>query len=363
MMRSLQVGLRYFLLCLLILLTGCNSRPSDIFLPIIIGEATAAPTILDTPVATPTTSRVTRVQTPRVTRITQTPSQRTTTATAGTPVTPVVTPIPRTRVFSTPGTGTPIGLLPGQVTTPRPTSRPTITLAPTETPTSVFFNYFAIIVAQLQRTVTPTATPMPAPIVLTPTPHPVTPTEVGTPTNTPTPFTGNIRLLERDPIYEDNWIPVIAYAEPDSRIEKSWSTFYQTQPGNSDLVRIYASDSARVYDPVIALTSTEEWLEGVCMAPSTMVGVQFWGDENDGWARVLVDGVERWRGNTYGRSPELFVRFLEIRDLHSAPHVVRVEPVGQPGTSLSGGNVHVSIYAVVCGLTEQSEIFVPILQR
>lgn len=155
---------------------------------------------------------------------------------------------------------------------------------------------------------------------------------------------------------------MVAYADPDSLLEKSWSSFYTIRP-NSDLVRIYANDDARIYDPVLALTEPDHWAEGVCMTQSTMVGVQFWGDENDGWARVLVDGVERWRGNTYGRYPNLFVRFLEIRDLHAAPHVVRVEPLGQAGTSLPGGDDHVSIYAIVCGLPVRTEIYVPILQR
>jgi len=170
-------------------------------------------------------------------------------------------------------------------------------------------------------------------------------------------------LLARDPSYEDDLLPQIAYAEKDSRIDKSWSSFYQTQPKSSEQVRIYASDGARVYDPVLALTDSSQWAEGVCMVPSTMVGVQFWGDENDGWARILVDGVERWRGNTYGHAPDLFIRFLEIRDLPVAPHVVRVEPVGRVGTTQPGGNSHVSIYAVVCGLPVRSEIFLPILQR
>jgi hypothetical protein len=155
----------------------------------------------------------------------------------------------------------------------------------------------------------------------------------------------------------------VAYADPDNVMTKDWSDFYAHYPDNSEFVRIYASESSQIYGPAVALTSTTAWAEGVCMVPSTLVGVQFWGDDNDGWARVLVDGIERWRGNTYGRSPLPFVHFLEISGLSSAPHVVRVEPMGQAGTTLPGGNIHVSVYAVVCGLPVASEIFVPILQR
>ncbi|MCB0105671.1 MAG: hypothetical protein KDE53_07175, partial [Caldilineaceae bacterium] len=252
--------------------------------------------------------------------------------------------------------GTPVG---GTGATPLPTLRVT---TPTPTPTVLFYRYLAQILAQLQPTPTPSPTLLGVPIVLTPTPPP-TATPIPFPTNTPTPFVGSVRLLARGPVPESDLVPAIAYAVPNSRIDKNWSNYYMQQQQNSELVRIYASETARTYDPVLALTRTDEWAEGVCMVGSTMVGVQFWGDENDGWARVLVDGVERWRGNTYGRSPDLFIHFLEVRDLKRAPHVIRVEPLGQPGTTLAGGNSHVSIYAVVCGMPVETEIFVPILQR
>jgi hypothetical protein len=335
------------MLALPLILVGACGRPSDIFLPVIVGERTATPILLETPNATPTALPATATSPP---------------ATA-LPTVPVATAVARvpTRVVTVVVTRPGSGPVPAATATPAPTTTPPTT--PTTTPTTIFRRYLAQIVAQLQPSPTPTATPRPVPIVLTPTPRPATATATGTPTYTPTPFTGSIRLLARDPVYEDDVVPVIAYVENESRIDKSWSSFYATQPRSSEQVRIYASERARVYDPLLALTSTDQWAEGVCMAPSTMVGVQFWGDENDGWARVLVDGIERWRGNTYGRAPELFVRFLEIRDLPAAPHVIRIEPIGQAGTTLAGGNIHVSIYAVVCGLPVESEIFMPILQR
>lgn len=337
------------LLGLLYGVSGCG-RSSDIFDPIIIGEATAVPTLLNTPEATPVAPPATPAVTPTVTLLIQTPtSVRTVVPTRTTPSGATV--IATVRVGPGPAVTTGPGL---PMATPLP---------PTLTPPLIFHSYLAQIVSQLQQVQTATATPIPAPIVLTPTPIPPTATATGLPTNTPTPFSGSIRLLERDPVYENDLVPIIAYVENESRIDKSWSDFYQIRPKSSELIRIYASDSAHIYDPVLALTTTEQWAEGVCMVPSTMVGVQFWGDENDGWARVLVDGTERWRGNTYGRSPALFIRFLEIRDLPPAPHVVRIEPVGQVGTSLPGGNIHVSIYAVICGLPVASEIFLPILQR
>ncbi len=354
---------------LLIVVSGCG-RPTDIFDPIIIGEATAAPTVLDTPASTPTAlPTATQSATATPPPITQSPTAAPTRTLSATQV--PVTQVAATRTTpanaATPASGTVVATRsvagPGPATTQQPAVSTATPLPPTTTPTTIFRQYLAQIVSQLERAQPPTATPIPAPIVLTPTPIPPTAPPTGLPTNTLTPFSGSIRLLERDPVYEDDLVPVIAYAEKESRVNKNWSSFYQTQPNDSELVRIYTSEGVRIYDPVIALTSTDQWAEGVCMVPSTMVGVQFWGDENDGWARVLVDGTERWRGNTYGRAPNLFVRFLEIRDLPSAPHVVRIEPIGQVGTTLPGGNIHVSVYAVICGLPVKSEIFLPILQR
>lgn len=371
------------LLGLLLMLAACNRQPTDIFLPIVIGEATAEATILDTPAATPTDLPVTRTVVPLTTPVSTVVSLFTPSAPTGTFVAPpgggmpgIIIRTPRAvGTHSTPraaGTRSAIGIILPTPGPPQPTPMPTA--IPSMTPTTVFRNYLALIVSQLQQSRPPTdtpipTTPVPAPIVVTLSPPPIstatlTPTATsGTPTATATPFTGNVRLLPRDPVTVAGVIPVVAYADPDNVLGKDWSNFYAPFTTNSDFVRIYASEESRIFGPALALTSTDQWAEGVCMVPSSFVGVQFWGDENDGWARVLVDGTERWRGNTYGQSPQLFVRFLEISNLAAAPHVVRIEPLGQPGINTPNGNIHVSIYAVVCGLPVESEIFVPILQR
>ena len=64
------------------------------------------------------------------------------------------------------------------------------------------------------------------------------------------------------------------------------------------------------------------------------VGVQFWGDTNDGLCRVLVDGGEVWRGDTHGTDGNwpggAFVKYLYVSGLLPGPHTIRVEFVG-PG--------------------------------
>lgn len=357
------------LLLLLLALSACAGRANDIFFPIIIGVATQEPIVLDTP-SPPATITLTRVvtRTVIVTPATTLTPAVTLTRTPGTATpTPVGSPIarPPTRVT----TVTPVGVVTGPGTrvavatlppSPSPTLTPRPTAVVTPTPTT-YLNYLALIISGLLGGNTPTPTLPPAPIVITPTPRPTpTPTITLTPSATPV---DSVVLLARDPTSSSDYVAVVAYADPDSELDRSWSAFYDLHPGTSDYARIYWSEGARVYDPTVALTATDQWVEGVCAAPTSMAGVQFWGDENDGWARVLIDGVERWRGNTYGQAPDLFIRFLSIRNLSAGPHVIRIEPLGQRGSGNPGSNIHVSVYAIVCGLALRSEIYVPLLLR
>ncbi|NJN94469.1 MAG: hypothetical protein HC875_10445 [Anaerolineales bacterium] len=64
--------------------------------------------------------------------------------------------------------------------------------------------------------------------------------------------------------------------------------------------------------------------------PFTAMGVQFMGDPYQGWARVLFDGVEVWRGDTaaiwskHGRHGG----YIEISGLAPGPHTLRAESLG-----------------------------------
>ena len=82
------------------------------------------------------------------------------------------------------------------------------------------------------------------------------------------------------------------------------------------------------------------------------VGVQFWGDTSDGWARVIVDGAEVWSGSTYGSDANYpgnaFVKYLEISGLEQEIHTVRVENTGVAG---AGGGDDVTIFFFGLGNT------------
>jgi hypothetical protein len=93
-----------------------------------------------------------------------------------------------------------------------------------------------------------------------------------------------------------------------------------------------------------ALQSAGSFLEARA-DDATSVGVQFWGDQSDGVARVLVDGRAVWQGDTYGSDPnypgKAFVKYLKVSGLPPGPHTVRVEHTGVAG---AGGGSDVTVY-------------------
>jgi hypothetical protein len=72
------------------------------------------------------------------------------------------------------------------------------------------------------------------------------------------------------------------------------------------------------------------WIEAKIDGSFEAVGVQFLGEQTIGWARVLFDGEEVWRGNTsaiwskYGRHGG----FIQISGFDEGAHVIRVETLG-----------------------------------
>lgn len=118
---------------------------------------------------------------------------------------------------------------------------------------------------------------------------------------------------------------------------------------------------------VQALTSATSWIEVSWPEPSTVVGVQFYGDDRGSWARIRVDGEAVWQGNTNG-STEPFTEYIEISGLSDAPHVVRVEALGQAGTE--NGPIFVGVTAIGTGEVSPdnkigggSTVFMPIIQN
>ncbi|MBN1148024.1 MAG: protein kinase [Anaerolineales bacterium] len=116
-----------------------------------------------------------------------------------------------------------------------------------------------------------------------------------------------------------------------------------TAPPNG--VSIADSGNLWRYYQWIALMEAQAWIEVRNTGMNvTAMSVQFWGDTNDGWARVLLDGEEVWQGSIYGSgpsAPDLYSKYLEVSGLAPGVHVLRVESFGLPGR---GGGDDVCVY-------------------
>ncbi|MBN2556250.1 MAG: right-handed parallel beta-helix repeat-containing protein [Anaerolineales bacterium] len=142
--------------------------------------------------------------------------------------------------------------------------------------------------------------------------------------------------ISGDARYADDPPMIIAYA----------NTRY-VSPASGISVRDSGGEFWRMNEWV-ALMNGGDWIEATHAGTAiTSAGVQFWGDNDDGLARVLVDGVERWVGSVYGENGNYpggaFVNYLYFTDLGSGPHTIRVEAVGEETMGV-GDNVTVMFF-------------------
>lgn len=93
----------------------------------------------------------------------------------------------------------------------------------------------------------------------------------------------------------------------------------------------------------IVLREPGDYIQASSPAGYTSLGIQFWGDQTNGWTRVTLDGVEVWRGDTtaYGSDGLNYYVYVEISGVEPGPHTLRAELLGQPGTA---GGVHVPVF-------------------
>jgi hypothetical protein len=84
------------------------------------------------------------------------------------------------------------------------------------------------------------------------------------------------------------------------------------------------------------------WIEATTDLPFNAIGVQFFGEAQIGWARVLFDGAEVWRGNTADLYEKLGRHggYVEITGFQPGHHTIRAESLGfdyRPVTVVSFG--------------------------
>ena len=87
------------------------------------------------------------------------------------------------------------------------------------------------------------------------------------------------------------------------------------------------SENSILYGNNRVLWQENDWIEVSTDQPFSSMGVQFLGDHVIGWARVIFDGDEVWRGDT-SRIWSAFGRFggyIEISGYEPGEHILRVE--------------------------------------
>jgi hypothetical protein len=90
------------------------------------------------------------------------------------------------------------------------------------------------------------------------------------------------------------------------------------------------------------LENSSQWFELGVTRQVTSIGVQFFADTTQGWAGLVLDGSEVWRGDTLSCFDGTnWACYVEITGISQGPHTLRVENLGIPG---SGGGQVVAIY-------------------
>ena len=152
-------------------------------------------------------------------------------------------------------------------------------------------------------------------------------------------FGQSIRLIDGDIRSSQNPPGVFVYASPG----------YANRP---DGFSVITGGSTSYWEAWIFLYDNG-WIEITNLVDVNSMGVQFWGDFNDGWARVIFDGTEIWSGDTYGPSlpdPNSFVKYLEISNVSPGSHTLRVQHMGIPGVE---GGTDVTVLGFGFRLTDE----------
>ena len=86
------------------------------------------------------------------------------------------------------------------------------------------------------------------------------------------------------------------------------------------------------YNQWFTIAGDNTYIEVASNIPVTAMGVQFWGDSNDNWAEVLLDGEAIYQTSVQGEDANwpggAFVRYLSISNLPLGQHTLRVRDVG-----------------------------------
>ena len=92
-------------------------------------------------------------------------------------------------------------------------------------------------------------------------------------------------------------------------------------------IRLEYSESSLPYGLNRILWQAGDWAQADISLPLAAMGIQFFGDHTIGWARLLFDGMEIWRGDTSAIWSSLgyYGGYIEVSGFEPGAHNLRVE--------------------------------------
>ena len=161
----------------------------------------------------------------------------------------------------------------------------------------------------------------------------------------PNEMTGVSDHWHKPPGCEENPVPPVTAADPSLpvtvNVHPGYTRDFAVQPdiyadANSEenpspeSIQVTHSDESISYGLNRVLWGEGDWVQASTDLPFESMGVQIYGDHTIGWARVLFDGEEVWRGNTAEIWSHLGRHggYIEISDFEPGRHTIRIESMG-----------------------------------
>ncbi len=113
-----------------------------------------------------------------------------------------------------------------------------------------------------------------------------------------------------------------------------------TVSGSRTSSNVGLGDGQTSYTGVVLL-EPGSMIKAAWQEPAVTVGVQLWGDHNEGCALIRVDDRPVWLGDTRESSAGNFEGYIEVGGLEARPHVVTVENPGATTQCARAGHVTV----------------------
>ncbi|MCB0182861.1 MAG: hypothetical protein KDE31_01270 [Caldilineaceae bacterium] len=152
--------------------------------------------------------------------------------------------------------------------------------------------------------------------------------------------TGTVHATpERISLLYGEWQPQELIGVGDARV----TAVGQVWRGTVDTT-LFSATSAPT--PIAALIEPGSRFTVTCSEPTTVVGVQFLGDSNDGWASIRVEAADESRDVSTRGDALVNDAYVEISNLPLRQHVIHVETLLAPSIAAFG---HVTVVAFGCG--------------